>query len=93
MKKPIITFVGVFLITAVCQASDKPELKEAEDRVSYSVGYQMGSDFIRQEIEIRPETLMRGIQDALNGSEPQLSRQKKISFKNLKQSEDIWPCG
>ena len=86
MKKTIIALVGVFAIVAVCSASDKPELKEADDQVSYSIGYQMGSDFKRQGVEIRPEALMRGVQDALNGSEPQLNEvQMRQILTNLKK--------
>ena len=29
----------------LCLAADKPELKDAKDKVNYSVGYQVGGDF------------------------------------------------
>jgi FKBP-type peptidyl-prolyl cis-trans isomerase len=43
-------------------------LKDETARINYSVGYQIGGDFRQQEVEIRPEAVLRGIQDALSDS-------------------------
>jgi FKBP-type peptidyl-prolyl cis-trans isomerase FklB len=76
MKRAIAGILGLTLTAAVCWATDQAELKEEDDKVSYRIGYQMGSDFKRQGISIKPEVFVKGIQDALDGTQPQLSSQE-----------------
>jgi len=59
---------------AVAGISAKPE--NEKDRVSYSVGYQVGGDFKRQGMEINPEAMVRGVEDALKGAEPAISEEE-----------------
>jgi FKBP-type peptidyl-prolyl cis-trans isomerase FklB len=44
------------------------------DKLNYSVGYQIGSDFRRQGVAINPDTVLRGIDDALSGARPALDQ-------------------
>jgi FKBP-type peptidyl-prolyl cis-trans isomerase len=60
----------------VCLAGEKPELKNENDRINYSMGHQIGGDFKRQRIDINPELLVRGIEDAVAGKEPLLTQQE-----------------
>lgn len=46
------------------------ELRDEKDRISYSVGYQMGGDFKRQKIDINAAALIKGIEDALAEGQP-----------------------
>ena len=48
-------------------------MKEEKDRVSYSVGYQIGGDFKQQRTDIDPDAFLKGIEDALAEAEPPLS--------------------
>ncbi len=67
-------------------AEDMPSLEEEADRVSYSVGYQMGGDMKRQKVELKPEMLVKGIQDALKGGEPLMSQEEmKKTLVELKR--------
>ena len=75
MKRILFMSVLAVCLTGVCLAGEKPELKNENDRVSYSVGYQIGGDFKRQGVELNPETLVKGIQDARSGAEPLMTRQ------------------
>ena len=68
MKYVLATILGFSLCISVCWADEKLELTDQKDKVSYSVGYQMGGDFKRQGQEINPEVLVRGIQDAIKGT-------------------------
>jgi FKBP-type peptidyl-prolyl cis-trans isomerase FklB len=70
MKNTLILAVGFFLLIGVCTAGEETELKTENDRVNYSVGHQIGGDFKRQEVELNPQALVQGIEDALEGSEP-----------------------
>jgi FKBP-type peptidyl-prolyl cis-trans isomerase FklB len=45
-------------------------------KINYSVGYQIGGDFKLQGLEMQPETVIRGIQDALSGADPLLSAEE-----------------
>jgi len=70
MKHFIMVFLGTALLLSGCTSDEKPQLKDENDRVNYSLGHQIGGDFERQGVEIRPELVVKGIQDALSGAEP-----------------------
>lgn len=76
MKKIFITLVSIVLFFNVCQAGEKSELKEEKDKVNYSVGYQIGSDLKKQGVEIKPDILVQGVKDAIEGTEPLLSQEE-----------------
>lgn len=80
-----ILAVSLFTITTCIinnvYAAESPEapaevLKDEAAKLNYSVGYQIGADFKYQEFEVRPETVLKGIEDALSGSEALMSRQE-----------------
>ena len=54
----------------------KDVLKDEAARLNYSVGYQIGSDFKLQEFEVRPEAVLKGIEDAMSGSKGLMSKQE-----------------
>ena len=61
------------LITSVCRADERPAIRGAVDRDSYSLGYQIGGDLARESGEIDVDALRRGMIDALASAEPALS--------------------
>jgi FKBP-type peptidyl-prolyl cis-trans isomerase FklB len=70
MKLTLTAATSLALLSTVCAAGDELELKTENDKVNYSVGYQIGGDFKRQEVELNPEAVVKGIEDALSGAEP-----------------------
>ena len=76
MKRTAIIFLGLTLISGHGWAAGDLDLNDEKIRSSYSVGYQVGGDFIRQGMEINPEVLIKGVQDALSGTEPVMSEQE-----------------
>ena len=48
------------------------QLKDQKDKVSYSIGMQIGFNLGRQKVDINPDILAAGIKDALAGK-PQLT--------------------
>lgn len=70
MRFTLIAFSSLVLVSTVCAAGDKLELKTENDKVNYSVGYQIGGDFKRQQVELKPDAMVKGIEDALSGAEP-----------------------
>ena len=57
-------------------AEETLSLEDENARINYSVGYQIGGDFKRQGTEIDPEIVVRGVEDALSGAEPQMTPQE-----------------
>ena len=64
----------VSLVTpaAMVCAQEPLKLEDETARINYSLGYQIGGDFKRQGVELNAEAVVKGMQDALAGSEPML---------------------
>lgn len=73
MKKYSITFLLTSVLTASSLAGEQPQLVDETAKINYSVGYQIGSDFKYQDIEIRPEAVLQGIEDALRANQSQMT--------------------
>jgi len=54
-------------------AQDALKLDTENARINYSLGYQIGGDFKRQNVELNADAVVKGMQDALSGSEPMMS--------------------
>jgi FKBP-type peptidyl-prolyl cis-trans isomerase FklB len=67
----------VILMSNLCLAKEKLELKGEKAKVNYSVGYKIGEDFKGQGVEINRELLVQGIQDALSGKDPLMTPQER----------------
>jgi FKBP-type peptidyl-prolyl cis-trans isomerase FklB len=70
MKQVWAQLLCIALISGIASAGEKLELKNENDKTSYSVGYQVGGDFKRQGVELNPGALVKGVQDALGGEKP-----------------------
>jgi len=66
----------VAFLSGICLAGERPGLKDEKEKISYSVGYQIGGDFKRQGVELDPDLLVKGIRDAAGGAEPRISPQE-----------------
>jgi FKBP-type peptidyl-prolyl cis-trans isomerase FklB len=73
MKHVMIAVLSVGIFFGSCFAGETIDLKDEKVKVSYSIGYQVGGDFKRQNYDINPEILLRGVQDALKGNKPLMS--------------------
>src|SRR4030067_2334299 len=58
------------LANQACAGEKKMELKSEKDKVSYSIGLEIGSSFKKQAMDIDTDALAAGIKDALSGSKP-----------------------
>jgi len=74
----VLVLLVTLLMTAVgCTAGEKKiELKDLRDKVSYSIGMNLGRDLKEQSIDIDPELLVAGIKDMLAGKEPLLTEEQ-----------------
>lgn len=71
--------LGITLLLAGCgngQAEARPELKNVKDKVSYSIGLNIGADFKAQEMDIDPDLLALGIKHAIGQNDPLLSEEE-----------------
>ena len=96
MKYSTITVLALGLMYGVCSA-DEPntandktassiKLKSDNDKVLYSLGYELGKDISRQELELSPEVLLKGVEDAISGGKPLVNtRQRQAALKQIKE--------
>jgi len=65
---------GLMLVVATSMADETPKLEQENDRINYSLGHQIGTDFKRQNVELDRAAIARGMQDALTGAQPLLPK-------------------
>jgi FKBP-type peptidyl-prolyl cis-trans isomerase FklB len=71
--KRFIVIVSASLLAFPLLGQDKsPQLKDQRDKVSYSIGMQIGFNLGRQKVDVNPDILAAGIKDAIAGK-PQLT--------------------
>jgi FKBP-type peptidyl-prolyl cis-trans isomerase FklB len=66
-------FCCLLALGITCAPAAALELRNDNDKISYSVGYQMGGDFKRQKVELNAAALVKGIEDALAEQQPLLA--------------------
>ncbi len=89
MKLHLITAVGIGLGLACspANAGNITKLKTEQDKVSYSIGVDMGKTFKSQKIEVKPNVLARGIKDAYAGGKTLLTtKQMQKTLVTFQQS-------
>jgi FKBP-type peptidyl-prolyl cis-trans isomerase FklB len=86
MKRLIIS-LGAVCIASIGLAQDKTQLKDQKDKASYSIGYDIGETFKKQNVELNPDTLFGGLKDALAGKEAALSKEDREKTLQAFQKE------
>lgn len=97
MKLRMIVILGILFLANQVNAQETPALKNQKEKVSYIIGMDIGSNLKRQSVDVDPNSLARGIQDALSGAKPLLSKeeiqatmaafQKEIAEKQKQRGE------
>jgi FKBP-type peptidyl-prolyl cis-trans isomerase FklB len=72
MKNLVIVITLATLATPVF-AENRPALKDTKDKVSYSIGLDIGTTFKKQKMEINTDMLAAGVKDGLSGANPLLT--------------------
>jgi hypothetical protein len=67
---------GAWVVQGGAVQDGAPTLTSEADRINYSVGYRIGSDFKAQADTLSPERLVQGMADAAAGAAPRLSVQE-----------------
>lgn len=76
MRILAISLFATLLLNNSFATENNNVLKDEESRLNYSVGYQIGSDFRLQNFELRPEAVLKGIQDSLSDKKALLSKEE-----------------
>jgi FKBP-type peptidyl-prolyl cis-trans isomerase FklB len=72
-----IIFISFWLsLCATFLIADEIKLKSEADRISYSLGQQIGRDFKRQGVDLDAAALVHGFKDGNTGAEPALDREE-----------------
>ena len=72
MNRLFICIAGT-LVASIGFAQEKPQLKDQKDKVSYSIGLDIGNTFKKQNMDVNADILSAGLKDALTGSKPLLT--------------------
>ncbi len=64
----------VLAVSAAVAADDTLNMQDETARINYSLGYQIGGDFKRQGVKMDAQAVVKGIEDALAGSQPLISQ-------------------
>lgn len=88
MKMKLVTaaVLGLAMSTAMA-ATDATSLTTDKDKLSYSIGADLGKNFKTQGIEINPEALSKGMQDGITGTQLILTEQQMKDVLNKFQKD------
>jgi FKBP-type peptidyl-prolyl cis-trans isomerase FklB len=87
MKLRVVGIVGMlFLLTQVVVA-ESVTLKSQKDKVSYSIGVNMGKNLKQMAVDIDPDTFAKGFKDAFSGAKSQLSDEEMQTVMAALQKE------
>jgi len=103
MKHFIVALTALVLALPVFGEEKSPELKDSKDKVSYSIGLNIGFNFTKQNVPINPDALALGVRDAIAGKpkmtedqiketmtafeKEMMDKQKAVGEKNAADSE------
>ncbi|HUO78086.1 MAG TPA: FKBP-type peptidyl-prolyl cis-trans isomerase [Thermodesulfovibrionales bacterium] len=73
MRSVWMAVLAILVMAGSVIAEEPIALKSQKDKISYIIGLDIGNNLKRQGAEIDPDTLLRGMKDALSGSKPLLS--------------------
>ncbi|MEN8802283.1 MAG: FKBP-type peptidyl-prolyl cis-trans isomerase [Thiogranum sp.] len=76
IRKAFYTIPLLGVAYGSCLAAEPVEPKTEVDKISYSVGYRLGSDFKRQQVEIKSDMVLQGIEDAAGGGESRMTEEE-----------------
>lgn len=71
-----IAFFGFSqMATAQTEKADagKSSLKDQKQKVSYGIGYNLGQNLMKDQLDLDPKTLVKGIVDAMTKQKPQMT--------------------
>ena len=99
MKTLLAVTLSAVLVAGCANAGGDTMLKNEKDKVSYSIGLNIGGNFKSQSVDINTDVLLKGIKDALSGSKPLMTEkeiqetmtvfQKEITAKQAERTKSL----
>ncbi|MFA6301575.1 MAG: FKBP-type peptidyl-prolyl cis-trans isomerase [Legionella sp.] len=88
MKMKLVTAAVLGLaMTQVMAADTTTSLATDKDKLSYSIGADLGKNFKKQDIDVNPEALAKGMQDGMNGGQLILTEEQMKDVLNKFQKD------
>ncbi len=72
----MIVILGILFLASQVNAQEKSALKNQKEKVSYIIGMDIGNNLKKQSVDVDPNSVAKGIQDALSGAKPLLSKEE-----------------
>ncbi len=79
MRTQLATSCLLITLSGISPAEETMTLSDEADRINYSIGHQIGSDFKKQQVNLDAVLLRQGIQDGYDTQEPRIDRQEMQS--------------
>lgn len=73
MKLKLVAAAAMGLVVSSTMAMDVTALKTPTDKLSYSIGNDLGKNFKRQNIDVNPDALAQGMKDGMANGKPLLT--------------------
>jgi FKBP-type peptidyl-prolyl cis-trans isomerase FklB len=87
MKSALIGIWGLLILAAPVLAAENSQLKSQKEKVSYSIGINVGNNIKQIPGDIDLDILMKGFKDALSGAKPVLSEEEMRTVMTAFQKE------
>ena len=89
MKKMLGVIAVSGLVFSMTIMAAEPALKSKKDKLSYTLGVQIGQDFKQRGIELNPDAFISAIKEIMAGKEPRLERNDMVEALQLLQQEQV----
>lgn len=87
MKVSVLGLFGMGMAITLSAADPAPALKDQKDKVSYSIGMDIGRNIKRQNLEVNVEAMAAGIRDIMAGGKTALSEEEAREVMNAYRAE------
>ena len=77
-----LSLISTQLITAQDEKSDV-ELKTLKQKASYLVGFDIGEDILRRELDVDYQLIIRGIMDAVSKKKPPMTKSSSMLASSM----------
>src|SRR5712692_10495019 len=85
MNSYLASTLTLGLLACSAFAQEKPDLTNPKQRLSYSIGADIGANFKRQDLDVDPKALAAGITDALAGKTTLTDAEMKETLNNFRK--------
>lgn len=86
INKVLIAIPALGLFCGLCLAEEQPNITDEKDIINYTIGYRLGGDFKRQEVEFKQDMLIKGLEDAIAGTSPRVTPEEmRTALMHLQQ--------